>query len=115
MKKTNIVIVILVLVIVFLLVRNLKGGITGATIVDVDNEVIISKLNEFSELKDKNPIEIKRLSEPELSELKQERPVIYEDTKEGDYLIKYNDKWIVYDFENNKIIKDFIIQNLQIK
>ncbi len=114
MQKTNIVIIILVLVIAFLLIQNvsLKNSITGAVIVnDAD---VISKLEQFEELKEKQLVEIKKLMEPELSKLKQEQPVIYKDTKQGDYLVKYSDRWIVYDYENNKIIRDFVIQNIEL-
>ena|SRR3989338_2602496 len=116
MKKPYIFYIIvigLVLVIVFLLFQNisLKNNITGAAISDSD---IILRLEQFTELKGKQPFEIKRLTEPRLSQLKQEQPVVYADTEEGDYLVKYDDRWVVYDFENNRIIRDFIIQNIEL-
>lgn len=115
MNKTNIII-ILILIIGFLLFQNLslKNGITGAAVANADGTDILSRLQQFDELSGRQPTEIIRLAEPELTQLKQEQPVIYEGTKQGDYLVKYDDIWVVYDFENNKIIRDFVVQSLEL-
>jgi sensor domain CHASE-containing protein len=49
-----------------------------------------------------------------LTGLKQKYPVIYENAKEGDYEIRTENKLIIYDYEKDRIVKEFDVTNIKI-
>ena len=62
---------------------------------------------------DKNATQITRLTN--LEELKRKYPVIYGEAREGDYEIKTPDKLMIYDYDNDKIIKEFDMTQITIR
>jgi hypothetical protein len=61
----------------------------------------------------KNETQIKILTN--LDELKQKYPVIYGEAREGDYEIRTLDRLIIYDYGNDKIIKEFDVTQISIR
>jgi len=55
-----------------------------------------------------------KLDENTLAALKEKYPVIYEGTKAGDYLFFYSNLLVVYDFEEDKILKTFNLQSVEV-
>lgn len=51
-----------------------------------------------------------RIDEKSLSELKAAYPDVYKNAVVGDYLVRYTDKLVIYDFENDVIKDTFTIQ-----
>ena len=70
-------------------------------------EEMLTKLN-----LNRNDTQITRLTN--LEELKQKYPVIYGEAKPEDYEIRTSDKLIIYDYGNDKIIKEFDITQIRI-
>lgn len=67
---------------------------------------LFTKLNKHSELKgleNQQPIGGK-LDEASLSTLKQQFPDVYANAKVGDYLLRYQTKLIIYDYNKDRII-----------
>ncbi len=71
-------------------------------------EKILAKFN-----LDKNNTQITRLTN--LEELKQKYPVIYGEAGEGYYEIRTPSKLIIYDYGNDKIIKEFDMTQIKIE
>ena len=70
-------------------------------------EKILAKFN-----LNRNNTQITRLTN--LEELKQKYPVIYGEAKEGDYEIRTPNKLMIYDYGNDRIIKEFDITQIRI-
>jgi hypothetical protein len=90
---------ILLLILAIFLYYNLNYSSFSTTNSGIE-EKILTKFN-----LSRNDTQITRLTD--LESLKQKYPVIYGEAKEGDYEIKTQDKLIIYDYENDKIIKEF--------
>ena len=71
-------------------------------------EKILTKFN-----LDKNNTQITRLTN--LEELKQKYPVIYGEARQGDYEIRTPNKMIIYDYGNDKIIKEFDMTQIRVE
>jgi len=70
-------------------------------------EKILTKFNLY-----RNTTQITRLTN--LEELKQKYPVIYGEAREGDYEIRTANKLIIYDYGNDKVIKEFDVTQIMI-
>lgn len=113
-KKLYIYVIVILVIAIVLAVFVLMGRETATGLVTADIDVV-GKLTELRpDLKNQQPIEVKKLIEPELTKLKQEQPVIYGETEPGDYAIKYNDELIIYSYQNNRIINEFVLQTISI-
>ena len=96
--------VILIFLVVFLFyVLTIPGEKTEAGV----EENILTRFN-----LNRNNTQITRLTD--LEELKQKYPVIYGEAREGDYEIRTLDKLIIYDYGNDRIIKEFDITQIRI-
>lgn len=76
-------------------------------VVSGPEEEILAKLN-----LNRDNTQITKLTN--LEKLKEKYPVIYGEAKEGDYEIKTTDRLIIYDYDNDKIIKEFDITQIKI-
>jgi len=70
-------------------------------------EKILTKFNLSS-----NDTNITKLTN--LTALKQKYPVIYGEAEEGDYEIRTSDKLIIYDYINDKVIKEFDLSHITV-
>ncbi|MEW6295821.1 MAG: hypothetical protein AB1467_06050 [Candidatus Diapherotrites archaeon] len=77
---------------------------------------VIDKLLLHEEMKNYNGKQatIQELTEKDLNMLKTKYPVIYGDAKAGQYLFLYSDLLVIYDFEKDKIVKSFVVQDINI-
>jgi len=78
---------------------------------------VIDKLLLHEEMKNYNGRQatITILTESQLDSLKAKYPVIYSDANAGQYLFLYSDLLVIYDFEEDKIIKYFVVQDITIE
>ena len=70
-------------------------------------EEILAKLN-----LNRDNTQITRLTD--LEQLKEKYPVIYGEATEGDYEIRTPNKLIIYDYDNDKIKKEFDVTQIKI-
>jgi hypothetical protein len=110
MEKTNQLIMAIFIIIIVIIV----AIIIEKTISKDEEENLFERLNSFSQLKGKEPLEITKLTQEEIDIKSQQYPVIYSDAKEGDYLIKYENLLVLYDYQNNEIKKEFNLQSITI-
>lgn len=72
----------------------------------------LDKLHAHADMEDvRNEIpEGGRLDEATVTELKSQNPVVYEKAQAGDYLLRYQKRLVIYDFENDVIKANYVIQ-----
>ena len=104
-KTKKIILVLIAIVLVIFLYYILT--IPSEKPVDSEIEEILTKFN-----LNRNTTQITRLTN--LEELKQKYPVIYGEAKPGDYEIITPGKLIIYDYDNDTVIKEFDITQISI-
>ena len=121
-KILYIVIAVLVLAVVGLVAQNqmvLKKTqeqtqkITEKTTINQD--YVIEKLGNEEGLQGKTPSYIKQLTKTELDELVKTYPAIYSGATAGMFDVRYEDRWIIYDAVNEKIVKNIVLQGIKIE
>ena len=75
---------------------------------------VAKKIIKHEEFQEQTPIKIKKLEGEELQELKKENPNIYEETKQGDYEVRFPSYFALYNYEEDKIIKWYHFQTINI-
>jgi hypothetical protein len=81
----------------------------------ISSDYVISKLSEQEFLQGKQPTYIKQLTKAELDELLEKYPAIYEGAEPGYFDVRYEDRWIIYDAFNEKIVKNIVVQGMNIE
>ncbi len=79
-----------------------KGNIDTNTVEQKEVEKIIDELGDIILLSDKETPTVAKLVD--ISELKKENEIFYENAKEGDLMIIYSDKAIIFRREEKKIV-----------
>lgn len=104
--RTNTIILAVIAIVLAMLVYQL-ATLPTETVQnkDVESEIIAKlSLNEEAQI----------IKLTNLEDLKEKYPVIYGEAREGDYEIKTPNKLIIYDYSNNRIIKEFDITNIRV-
>jgi hypothetical protein len=118
-QKTNktlyFIIAVLAIIIVALIVlviqnQNSLKKIEAKTAISSD--YVISKLSEQESLKGKTPTYIKQLTKADIDGLMKTYPAIYAGAEAGYFDVRYDDRWIIYDAVNEKIVKDIVVQGI---
>ena len=108
---------ILVVIIVLLIIQNLflfktvkkESSQAGNT-----HSEIIAKLSEHDIAAGETPTKITQLSGKTLQELKETQPAVYGDAEEGFFEVRYPNWFVIYDSENDQIVKKFRFQSIGI-
>jgi hypothetical protein len=106
MKIKNIIFVVMLFFLIVLLYYILAIPSEKPTDSGIEEKILV-KFN-----LSRNDTQIARLTN--LEELKKKYPVIYGEAREGDYEIRTPDKLIIYDYGNDKIIKEFDVTNIRV-
>jgi len=64
---------------------------------------------ELADVKDETP-EVGRLDEATLNQLKEKNPQVYENAEIGDFILRYSNKLVIYDYEQDLIKSLFVVQ-----
>ena len=105
-SRTNTIILVIIAIFLAVLAYQFATLPTETTQEKTVEQEIIAKLNLNEDA------QITKLTN--LEDLKEKYPVIYGEAREGDYEIKTPSKLIIYDFSNDRIIKEFDITNIQV-
>ena len=106
-KKSNLNTIILAVIAVLLVVLVYQFATTPEE-VEINQEIEKEILAKFN----LTEAEITRLTN--LEDLKEKYPVIYGEAREGDYEIRTPNKLIIYDYSNDRIIKEFDVTQIRI-
>jgi hypothetical protein len=120
-KTLYFIIAVLVLIVVGLIIQNQivlkKAQEQQEQIVEkttISSDYVVSKLGEQESLAGKQPTYIKQLTKTEIDELLKKYPAIYEGAEPGYFDVRYDDRWIIYDAVNEKIVKDIVVQGMTV-
>lgn len=113
-KTLYIIIAMLVLVVVVLVVQNQSSLKKIEAKTTISSDYVISKLSEQESLAEKQPTYIKQLTKADIDGLMETYPAIYEGAEPGYFDVRYDDRWIIYDAVNEKIVKNIVVQGMTV-
>ena len=82
---------------------------------EISQEYVLERLSKEESLAGKEPYSIQKITNEELKQQIEKYPAIYEENMAGMFDVKYENRWIIYDAANEKIIKDIYMQGMMIK
>ncbi len=103
--KERIVYLVVFLLIIFFLSMKTTENVT--------DEQVIDKLKQHVSFEEMPVVTL--ITEDALQELVAKQPAIYEDVKPKVYKVELSDKLIIYDYENDEIVKEFAFQKMVLK
>ena len=113
-KTLYVVIAILVLSVVVLVVQNQSSLKKIEAKTAISSDYVVSKLSEDESLAGKQPTYIKQLTKADIDGLMEKYPAIYDGAEPGYFDVRYDDRWIIYNAVNEKIVKDIVVQGMKI-
>lgn len=116
-KSLYIIIAILAIIVIALVVLVLQNQSSLKKIeakTTINSDYVISKLSEQESLAGKTPTYIKQLTKADIDDLLKTYPAIYDGAEPGYFDVRYDDRWIIYDAVNEKIVKDIVVQGMTV-
>jgi cell division septal protein FtsQ len=106
------VLAIILVALVVLVVQNQSSLKKIEEKTTISSDYVVSKLSEQESLAGKTPTYIKQLTKADIDELIKTYPAIYGGAEPGYFDVRYDDRWIIYDAVNEKIVKNIVVQGM---